>query len=106
MSARMEWQEDGRVRRRRIQGSAVRTHGMTGGVAATDFGIGCPHEALQDNSEVRSRRAPARLTVRKEWQRDGRMRRQWTPGELSAHTECQRTGEVHPSEQDRPYIRG
>ena len=106
MSAPKEWQEDGGVRRRRIQGSAVRTHGMTGGVAATDFGIGCPHEALQDNSEVRSRRAPARLTVRKEWQRDGRMRRQWTPGELSAHTECQRTGEVHPSEQDRPYIRG
>jgi len=27
-------------------------------------------------------------------------------GQLSAQTECQRTGEVHPSEQDRPYIRG
>lgn len=42
------------MRRRRIQGWAVRTYGMTGGgVAATEFGIGCPHEALQDNSEVR-----------------------------------------------------
>ena len=27
-------------------------------------------------------------------------------GQLSAHTECQRTGEVHPDAQDRPYIRG
>ena len=53
MPARREWQEDGGVRRRRIQGSAVRTYGMTAGVAATDFGIGCPHEALQDNGEVR-----------------------------------------------------
>ena len=41
------------MRQRRIQGSAVRTHGMTGGVVATEFGIGCPHEALQDNGEVR-----------------------------------------------------
>lgn len=41
------------MRRRRIQGSAVRTYGMTGGVAATESGIGCPHEALQDNGEVR-----------------------------------------------------
>ena len=73
------------MRRRRIQGSAVRTHGMTAGVAATDFGIGCPHEALQDNGRVRRRR---------------------TPGELSAHTECQRTGEVHPGEQDWPHLRG
>ena len=53
LNVRKEWQRDGRVRRRRIQGSAVRTYGMTGGVAATDFGIGCPHEALQDNDEVR-----------------------------------------------------
>ena len=27
-------------------------------------------------------------------------------GQLSAQTECQRTGEVHPDAQDRPYIRG
>ena len=54
-----EWQEDGGMRRRRIQGSAVRTHGMTGGVAATDFGTGCPHEALQANDKVRPH-APGR----------------------------------------------
>ena len=53
LPVRREWQEDGGMRRRRIQGSAVRTYGMTGGVAATEFGIGCPHEALQDNGEVR-----------------------------------------------------
>ena len=27
-------------------------------------------------------------------------------GQLSAQTECQRTGEVHPDAQDRPYIQG
>ena len=27
-------------------------------------------------------------------------------GELSAQTECQRTGEVHPGEQDWPHLRG
>jgi len=30
LSARKEWQEDGGMHRRRIQGSAVRTYGMTG----------------------------------------------------------------------------
>ena len=27
-------------------------------------------------------------------------------GQLSAQTECQRTGEVHPGEQDWPHLRG
>ncbi|OLL13121.1 hypothetical protein BKH17_02635 [Actinomyces oris] len=58
---------------------------VASGAFSTTCGLGCPR--------VRSRRTAGYF-------RDGNL------GQLSAQTECQRTGEVHPGEQDRPYIRG
>ena len=59
---------------------------VASGAFSTTCGLGCPR--------VRSGRRTAGYF------RDGNQ------GQLSAQTECQRTGEVHPGEQDRPRLRG
>ena len=59
---------------------------VASGAFSTTCGLGCPR--------VWSGRRTAGYF------RDGNQ------GQLSAQTECQRTGEVHPGEQDRPRLRG
>jgi len=63
------------------------------GIAVPD-GVECPRPEGHAPGRVE---CPRR---RRGCLRDGNL------GQLSAHTECQRTGEVHPDAQDRPYIRG